>query len=69
MRVRVIAALVSVAVFMCGAAGAAQTTTAPASTAGPATMPMAAEGPLALDARFLRGARTGTATALTGRRW
>ena len=67
MRVRVRAALASVAVFACGAVAAAQTTapSAPAPVAGPtATMP--AEGRLALEAQDLRGTRTADGYRLTG---
>jgi hypothetical protein len=66
MRVRVIAALASAAVFSCGAAGSAQTTMPP--VAGPAASPtatMPAEGPLALEARDLRGTRTAHGYRLT----
>jgi hypothetical protein len=78
MRVRVVAALAGVAVFLCGAGGSAQTTMAPTPgpvvgptatpvpTARPATLPMPAEGPVALDARYLRGTRTGNGYRLTG---
>ena len=89
MRVRLIAALGSVAFLLSAAAAAAQTTMAPtpgpvigptaapvpvpvgsaAPTAGtprPITIPAPAGGPLALDARYLRGARTVTGYRLTG---
>ena len=75
MRVRVRAALASVAVFSSGAAGSAQTPPAPAPipvvapTAAPvpvtATMPTMPGRP-ALDARSLRGTRTPNGYRLTG---
>jgi len=76
MRVRVSAALASVAVLLCGAAGAAQTTTAPTPgpvigpTATPGAVPaggaLPAGGPVALDARSLRGTRTTSGYRLAG---
>ena len=78
MRVRVIAALAGVAVLLCGAGGSAQTTMAP--TPGPVVgptatpipvpvdraMPVAPVGPLALNARYLRGSRPPNGYRLTG---
>ncbi len=66
MRVRVAAALAGVAVFFSGAAGSAQTTMAPVPLPTGGTMPIPAEGPGALDARFLRGTRTGNGYRLNG---
>jgi hypothetical protein len=53
MRVRVSAALASVAVLLCGAAGTA-------------AVPVPAGGPVALDARSLRGTRTASGYRLSG---
>jgi len=76
------AALASAAVLISTAGASAQTTTAPTSMpvvgpttapmsqpSGPAamkTMPLPATGPLALDARYLKGTRTATGYRLTG---
>jgi hypothetical protein len=82
MRVRLIAALASVAVSISAAPASGQTTMAPtpgpvvgptaapppvpATSRPPATMPMPAGGPVALDARSLRGTRTSGGYRLTG---
>ena len=80
MNVRLIAALAGVACFHAATAAWAQTTMAPAPApvvgpsaapspvpAGqPATMPMPGAGPVALDARYVRGTRTRNGYRLTG---